>query len=120
MIPLTQFLKNKQQTPSLILGVVGLSSFVEKFVKKHIEKPKIVYEPKVLVSSLRKWREECRPQPNPELTKQRQKDDHIETKFDHLVIWFNKKDVVLIYAKTKSYMSCGVKTSLVLVMVVTL
>jgi hypothetical protein len=47
----------------------GLNSFVENFVKKHIEELEIVNEPKMLVSQLCKWREECKPQPNPKLAR---------------------------------------------------
>jgi len=67
------------------LRVIKLNSLVEKFVKRPIEEPEIVNELKMLVSQLLKWRKECRPQPNLEFARQRQKGDHIKTTFGHLV-----------------------------------
>jgi len=67
------------------LRIIGLSSFVENFVKRFIEELEIVNELTMLVSQLLKWRKECRPQFNPKVARQRQKGDHIEITFGHLV-----------------------------------
>jgi hypothetical protein len=67
--PGTQFPKDRQQTPSLTLGVVKPRSLVERPLEKH----GIVSEPGVVVSQLCKRREESGPQLDPEPTRQRQK-----------------------------------------------
>jgi hypothetical protein len=58
--PSTQFLEDRQQTPSLTLGVARPRSPVER----PLEELGIVGEPSVVVSQLRRQWEESKPQPN--------------------------------------------------------
>jgi hypothetical protein len=64
-----------------------------------LEEPGIVGEPGVVISQLHRRREESKPQPDPELTRQRQR---TITQKQHLLIWLRKKDVTLDYARTNN------------------
>jgi hypothetical protein len=63
----TQFPEDRQQTPSLTLGVIRPRTSVER----PLEESGAVGEPSVVVSQLRRRREESGPQPDLEPTRQR-------------------------------------------------
>ncbi len=92
--PGTQFPEDRQQTP-FTLGVARPKSPVER----PLEEPRIVGEPSVVVSQLRRRRDESRPQPDSEPARQRQR---TITQEQHLVIWLRKKDATPDYATTNN------------------
>jgi hypothetical protein len=77
--PGTQFLEDKQQTPSLTLGITRPRSPIERPLKEL----GTIGEPNVIVSQLRRRREESKPQPDLEPTRQRQR---TITQEQHLLI----------------------------------
>jgi len=79
----------------LTLGVAKPRSHVERPLEEH----GIVGEPSVVVSQLRKRREESGPQPDSELARQHQR---TITQKQHLLIWLRKKDATLDYARTNN------------------
>jgi hypothetical protein len=91
----TQFPEDRQQTPSLTLGIARPRSYVERA----LEEPRIVGEPSVVVSQLRRRRDESGPQPDSEPARQRQR---TITQEQHLVIWLRKKDATPNYARTNN------------------
>jgi hypothetical protein len=93
--PGTQFPEDRQHTPSLTLGVARPRSPVER----PLEEPEIVGEPSVVVSELRRRREESGPQFDLEPARQCQR---TITQEQHLLIWLRKKDATPDYAKTNN------------------
>jgi hypothetical protein len=91
----TQFPEDRQQTPSLALGVARPRSLVEK----PLEEPETICEQCVVVSQLCKRREESGPQPDSEPARQRQR---TITQEQHLLIWLRKKDATPDYARTNN------------------
>ncbi len=91
----TQFPEDRQQTPSLTLGVARPRIPVER----PLEEPGAVGEPSVVVSQLRRRREASGLQPDLEPARQRQK---TITQEQHLLIWLKKKDATLDYVGLKS------------------
>jgi hypothetical protein len=93
--PGTQFPQDRQQTPSLTLVVARPRSPI----RRPLEEPRIVGELGVVVSQLRRRREESKPQLDPKFVRQRQR---TITQEQHLFIWLMKKDATLDYAKTNN------------------
>jgi hypothetical protein len=93
--PGTQFPENRQETPSLTLGVTRPRTPVER----PLEEPGAVGEPSVVVSQLCRRREESGLQPDLELARQCQR---TITEEQHLLIWLRKRDATLDYAKTNN------------------
>ncbi|CAM6071395.1 unnamed protein product [Sphagnum tenellum] len=93
--PGTQFPEDRQETPSLTLGVARPRTPVER----PLEEPGAVGEPSVVVSQLRRKREESGLQPNLEPARQRQR---TITEEQHLLIWLRKKDATPDYARTNN------------------
>ncbi|CAK9229754.1 unnamed protein product [Sphagnum troendelagicum] len=93
--PGTQFPEDRQETPSLTLGVARPRTPVER----PLEEPGAVGEPSVVVSQLRRRRDESGPQPDSEPARQRQR---TITQEQHLLVWLRKKDATLDYARTNN------------------
>ncbi|CAK9195715.1 unnamed protein product [Sphagnum troendelagicum] len=91
----TQFPEDRQQTPSLTLGVARPISQVER----SLEELGAVGEPSVVVSQLRRRREESGPQPDSKPARQRQR---IITQEQHLLVWLRKRDATPDYARTNN------------------
>jgi len=89
------FPKIGNRPPSLTLGVARPRPLVER----PLEEPGTVGEPNVVVSQLRRRREEPRLQPDSEPTRQRQR---TITQEQHLLIWLRKKDATPDYARTNN------------------
>ncbi len=79
----------------MTLGVAKPRSPVER----PLEEPETVGEPSVVVSQLRRRREESGPQLDSEPARQGQR---TITQEQHLLIWLRKKDVILDYAITNN------------------
>jgi hypothetical protein len=93
--PGTQFPEDRQQTPSLTLGVTRPRTPVEGPLEEHGD----VGELSVVVSQLRRRREESGLQPDLEPARQRQR---TITEEQHLLIWLRKRDATLDYARTNN------------------
>ncbi|CAK9233682.1 unnamed protein product [Sphagnum troendelagicum] len=93
--PGTQFPEDRQETPSLTLGVARPRTPVER----PLEEPGAVGEPSVVVSQLRRRRDESGPQPDSEPARQRQR---TITQEQHLLVWLRKRDATPDYARTNN------------------
>jgi hypothetical protein len=68
-------------------------------IERPLEEPRAVGEPSVVVSQLRRRREESRLQPDLEPARQRQR---TITEEQHLLIWLRKRDATPDYARTNN------------------